>query len=275
MIRKICGKSVTGASHIRAMKPCQDNYKCLELSDTVTVLAVADGHGSERCPYSKTGSQIAVNTFCSVIKNLLTGCEEHDHPLDFLMSYLNREGELRIAQTIEEEWKNRVWKAHRKNKRDKVLDAEGNLDLDSVYRQYGTTLLGLLITPEFLFGFQLGDGDILRVDAEQVQPVIMADKILGTETHSLSSRTAWKKAITVMRSRDETAESPHLYLMSTDGFANSYPSTEAFEQTCKEYFEMIQEHGFETVAGNLKDWLNETSEQGCGDDITVVLAYFS
>jgi len=272
MIRKICGKSVTGASHIRAEKPCQDSHKCLKISDTVTVLAVADGHGSERCLYSKTGSQIAVNTFCSVIKELLASCE--NQPLEFLTSYLNREGELRISQTIEEEWKNRVWKAHLKNKREKATDADGNPDKNSVYRLYGTTLLGLLIMPEFLFGFQLGDGDILRIDGEQVQSVIMADKILGTETHSLSSQNAWKKAITVMRSRDETAESPHMYLMSTDGFANSYPSTEAFEQTCREYFEMIQEHGFEAVAGNLRDWLNETSEQGCGDDITVVMAYY-
>ncbi len=32
--------------------------------------------------------------------------------------------------------------------------------------------------------------------------------------------------------------------------------------------------GTETVQTNLKKWLTETSELGCGDDITVVMAYF-
>ena len=36
---------------------------------------------------------------------------------------------------------------------------------------------------------------------------------------------------------------------------------------------MIREHGFDTVCGNLGKWLNETSELGCGDDITVVMVY--
>lgn len=37
---------------------------------------------------------------------------------------------------------------------------------------------------------------------------------------------------------------------------------------------MIQEHGAETVQANLKNWLTETSELGCGDDITVVDGVF-
>lgn len=47
-----------------------------------------------------------------------------------------------------------------------------------------------------------------------------------------------------------------------------------FKKTCQEYFEMIKTHGFETVCANLGKWLKETSELGCGDDTTVVMAYF-
>ncbi|MCD8221791.1 MAG: protein phosphatase 2C domain-containing protein [Clostridiales bacterium] len=270
MVRMICGQSVRGASHIRNDKPCQDSFKVREISDTVSLVAVADGHGSESCPFSKTGAKIAVNTFCTVVGQLWENLSDNQ---EFFMSYLNREGEVRVAQAIDEEWKRRVWKAHLDNKREKPLDAEGKPDKAAVYRMYGTTLLGLLLTPDFLFAFQIGDGDILYLNADQVQPVIEADKILGTETHSLSSENAWKKAITVVRRREE-GDFPQLYLMATDGFSNSYPSTEGFEGTCRDYFHMIQEHGFETVAGNLKDWLSETSELGCGDDITVVMSYF-
>ena len=66
-----------------------------------------------------------------------------------------------------------------------------------------------------------------------------------------------------------------MYMLSTDGFANSYSSDIEFEKTCSDYFCMIREHGAATVQSNLKKWLNETSELGCGDDITMVMAYFT
>lgn len=43
----------------------------------------------------------------------------------------------------------------------------------------------------------------------------------------------------------------------------------------KDYLQMIQEHGAEAVQANLNKWLTETSELGCGDDITVVMVYFA
>ena len=70
-------------------------------------------------------------------------------------------------------------------------------------------------------------------------------------------------------------EEPYMYILSTDGFANSYTSDEEYQKTCKDYLQMIQEHGVDTVQANLKNWLTETSELGCGDDITVVMVYFT
>lgn len=265
MVRRVHGESVRGASHIRIDMPCQDSYKKVELSDTVSILAVADGHGSSACPYSKTGSVIATNVFCAVMQDLVQNFADQT---EFLVTYLNREGEVKVAQAIDEEWKRRVRKVHTNSKRERLSDWA------AVYKQYGTTLLGLLVTEEFVFAFQLGDGDILFIDENEIQPIIQADKILGTETHSLCRENAWKKAITVIRRRKQDDGIPYLYLMSTDGFANSFSSTEEFEKNCRGYFDMINEHGFKAVTDNLKDWLQETSELGCGDDITVVMAYF-
>lgn len=271
MSRKIYGESVQGASHIRSGVVCQDSYKQVQVSEEITLIAVADGHGSASCPHSKTGSKIAVNVFCRVMEDLIHNFSEN---MGFLMTYLNREGELKVAQAIDSEWKRRVWKAHTDNKREKSLNDKGEPDKSAVYKQYGTTLLGLMITPTFIFAFQLGDGDILYVNGSQIQPVIEGDKILGVETHSLCKLDAWKKAITIIRKRDVNEGTPYFYMMSTDGFANSYRTEEDFYKTCTDYYALIQEHGFEAVTANLKDWLKETSELGCGDDITVVMAYF-
>jgi len=64
-------------------------------------------------------------------------------------------------------------------------------------------------------------------------------------------------------------------MLSTDGFSNSYKNESEFERTCVDYYAMIKEHGADAVQQSLKQWLTETSEMGCGDDITVLMAYFS
>ena len=90
MKKIVFGKSVKGASHIRSGTECQDSCKKVILDDGTIILAVADGHGSKTCPYSKTGSRIAVNVFCDTLKSLYKGYAEN---LDQLPTYLNREGD--------------------------------------------------------------------------------------------------------------------------------------------------------------------------------------
>ena len=271
MNRQIYGVSVQGASHVRNNTPCQDNCKQIKLNDDITIVAVADGHGSASCPHSKTGSKIAVNVFCAIMQDLVEGFA--DNP-EQLLTYLNREGELTVAQDIDAEWKRRVWKAHTDNKREKPLNDDGEIDKEAVYKQYGTTLVGLFITERYIFAFQLGDGDMVYVDALGAQPVIEGDRILGTETHSLCKIDAWKKAITMIRMREEN-DVPHLFMLSTDGFSNSFRTHDEYFVSCNDYYTLIQEHGFEAVCDNMKDWLKETSELGSGDDVTLALVYFA
>ena len=67
MKRMVFGESVQGASHKRVDKECQDSFKKLEYDDGTVIMAIADRHGSKACPYSKSGSGIAVNVFCKVM----------------------------------------------------------------------------------------------------------------------------------------------------------------------------------------------------------------
>lgn len=267
----IFGKSVQGASHIRSETECQDSNKSVILEDGTIILAVADGHGSKNCPYSKTGSKIAVNVFCDTLKNLYNGYAENP---DQLLTYLNREGDTRIAMAIDAEWKRRVAERHKKNKREIGKLENGEDDLASVYKQYGSTLLGLLITKSFVFGFQLGDGDICYVTDNGIELVVEPDKILGVETHSLSREKSWEKAITVVRRISVCDILPAMFSLSSDGYANSYKSEEEFHNTVKDYLGMLKEYGHEAVGENLPGWLSETSAMGCGDDITMLIAYF-
>lgn len=267
---QIFGASVQGASHIRSGRECQDSLKKVVKDSGAVILAVADGHGSDSCPYSKTGSFVAVNVFCKIMGDYL---DTYAAQTELLFTFLKREGDTKIAQEIDAEWKRRILRMHTKCKREIPLCKDGSKDKEALYRLYGSTLLGMVVTEEFLFAFQLGDGDIVKVSESGVFNVIEADKILGTETHSLSRAESWKKAITLIRKREENERRPVMYLLSSDGFSNSYKDDREFQKTCMDYYVLVKEHGVKAVSDRLKIWLQETSEMGCGDDITALFAY--
>lgn len=259
-----------GASHIRNGRECQDSLKKVVKDSGAVILSVADGHGSDSCPYSRNGSFSAVNVFCKIMEDYL---DTYDGQPEMLFTFLKREGDTKIAQEIEAEWKRRILRLHTRCKREMSFDEKGNKDREAVYKLYGSTLLGLVITEDFLFAFQLGDGDIVKVSESGVYNVIEADKILGTETHSISKAEAWKKAITLIRRREENEQLPVMYMLSSDGLSNSYKNDEEFQKTCMDYYALLKEYGVKAVSGQLKTWLQETSEMGSGDDITALFAY--
>lgn len=275
MKRYICEGIVKGATHVRNQMPCQDNKKIIKISDEITIIALADGHGSSKCPRSDRGSMIAVNSFYHIMKKYLEIYGEDEEDITHLMTFLNREGDVRFAQDVCEEWQARVKQSFYKNKVEGMTNEDGSIKWPSVFSLYGTTLLGMLITDSFVFSFQIGDGDISAVTKDEVEPLVEPEKFLGTETHSLSKPDAWRKAVTSVHRLEAESRESYMYILSTDGFANSYTSDKEYQKTCRDYLQMLQEYGIDVVQANLKKWLTETSELGCGDDITVVMVYFS
>ena len=261
----IFGDWVQGASHSRPghEKECQDYWRKVDYIKGVHIVSVADGHGSDKCPYSADGSKYATKVFCSVMTDYCSSYEDHKD----LSAYLRREGEVKIAQEISREWKEKILMIHRS------LSREEGLSDEEILRLYGTTLEGLLITDDFVFAYQLGDGDITYVDSDNVKPLIEADKFLGVETHSLSKTGSWKNAVISCLPAPEHGNGPYMYMLTTDGMANSYVSQNEFYKTCRDYFDLIREHGWKPVKENLRSWLSDTSRGGCGDDITAVFVY--
>ena len=104
MKRYICEGIVKGATHVRNQMPCQDNKKIIKISDEITIIALADGHGSSKCPRSDRGSMIAVNSFYHIMKKYLEIYGKDEEDITHLMTFLNREGDIRFAQDVCEEW---------------------------------------------------------------------------------------------------------------------------------------------------------------------------
>ena len=253
----ITGRSIRGASHIRAGKICQDYHKIIR-TPNYAIIAVADGHGSSSSPYSDEGAKIAADIFCDLMESYCDGNFGEN-----LRGFINQDAELKIPQKIFTEWKRRILKRHEKFSRE-ILDDK------KIFKLYGTTLLGMLITENFIFAFQVGDGDIIFVDSETVEPVTNTEKFLGVETHSLSSNDALSSAVAV---KNIHAEKSFLYILSTDGMSNSYSSDEEFYTACRDYYEIFSNGGSDSINKNLSDWLNEVTTKGSGDDVTAVFAY--
>ncbi len=290
MKRRVIGNSVTGASHKRKDLPCQDSFAIRNnqfryskadnkrnafyqgMNDDVEIITVADGHGSSSCPYSDRGSSIAVNVFCDIIAEF---CYKYRDQMDDLRKYLNSESEcIHLARKIDREWKQRVLKDYRRDylKRTPILTQEEEKKEYPIYKLFGTTLVGMVITKSFAFALQIGDGDINLISEHAVENIIEQEKILGVETHSLSKKDAWKHASTRLLSLNLIEDKLFMFMLSTDGMANSYATENDFKQTCVEYFNIIKEHDIKVIKENLPRWLNETSEHGCGDDISVIFA---
>jgi serine/threonine protein phosphatase PrpC len=297
MLTETFGESVRGASHMRSETVGQDSYKIVS-EGNVLILSVADGHGSKQAVFSKDGSQIAVDVFCRImqeyvrnynidkfadseIKGKIASIADNLPGLnlgsktDELIAFLNREGSTKVAQTITEEWKREVLQKHAQECRRSFLNGDASVDEPLTTRAYGSTLLGLMIAEDFIFAFQLGDGDIVRIDDNELESVIVGDKILGVETHSIGKPEAWKSALSRTVRINKRDHLPYAYFLTSDGFANSYPSQEGYEAAITDYFNTIKEHGSKAVKDNLADWLIETSEKGCGDDTTMVISYYA
>lgn len=266
---QVIGASVRGAAHKRENKPCQDAVQWRQ-ADEFAVLAVADGHGSERSPYSDRGAQIAVEVAVALLHSLYTGFLTGPATL----SAVKRYAEEQLSEKIVREWRERVKKDYAANLSDGGVEREPLEERDLLVG-YGSTLLAALLAQDFLFFLQLGDGDILAVagDGTVVRPIPRDERLIANETTSLSTPDAWREVrVAFLPIHDEN---PVLVLLSTDGYANSFVSDQDFLQVGADYLRLIREEGIEWLASQLEAWLNEASAQGSGDDITVSLAFRS
>jgi hypothetical protein len=275
---QVIGKSVRGASHIRNRRPNQDSICWWPPSGQgpPLMLAVADGHGSQRYLRSHIGSKLAVQAASAVLQELW-----REHGGSPSLSTVKRVAEERLPQVLVRAWEDRV-RAHlvrRPVQRGEwqVLDCQAGAEICSQIAEnpllvYGTTLVATLLTDRFLLHLQLGDGDILAVaeDGEVSRPPLPGDeRLLGNQTTSLCSPNAWREIRQCFQPL--ASRPPALILLSTDGYANSFAGEEAFRAVGSDLLTMIRTDGLAPVNRQLTDWLKATSTAGSGDDITLGL----
>lgn len=254
--------SVTGASHLLKQKPNQDAIRHYQAAqDSLTIMAVADGHGGEKYTHSDFGAKFAVKAAVTVLK------ETFKNQDDFSLSQIKRLAEEDIPKAIVRSWQEKI---------DEYCLKQPALNNEHKYRYFGTTLLCALVLPRCIVYWQLGDGDIVRVgdDGCATRPMAADSRLLGNDTTSLCGKKPWLDFRCCFQSITDN-QPPRFIMLSTDGYSNSYSSNADFEQTVLDIAGFMKTEGQAWVREQLPDWLEEASKKGSGDDISVGIIYHS
>lgn len=250
----VIGSSVRGASHKRNDKPNQDAW-AFKQNDVCTVLAVADGHGSSKHTHSEIGAKLAVQVVLELFNDFAhadTGSNPRQikQAADYLPSQLVQAWRLAVDEEDQ---------GQTENPKDR-------------YSLYGTTLIAALLCQDYALYLQIGDGDLLVLtETAQLQnPLPKNVGLIANETFSLCEEKAIYHIELNVQFFDHQSP-PALVFLATDGYANSFSNPDDFQQAVLDFEQSFIDHGVDKIQDNLADWLDETSEQGSGDDVTVAM----
>jgi serine/threonine protein phosphatase PrpC len=278
------GYSQRGNSHKRRSLPNQDAIEWYPwLRSDVIVVAVADGHGSNKCFRSQKGSSFAVTSAISVFSEMLVNLTKSE---DINLSTLKHIIESDLPNHFIRYWQEQV---DRFDKQNPILPAEKaylethltNSQFDSLkknhYVAYGSTFIAVFIFPRFLTFAQIGDGDIVCVmeDGSIFIPFESDDRFISGETDSLCFIDAEKYFKVKFMPVNNINDLPALVMLSTDGYSNSFTSIKDFQKVSTDIFKILKTGNFDQsirdIEENIENWLLEASDKGSGDDVTLGL----
>ena len=248
------GASVRGIAHLLRDQPNQDAIAWVQGDGQggPAVVAVADGHGSERHPRSGIGSRYAVEIAVAVVEDWLRVAPPGADPAE--LPYI-----IHVA-----------WQEVVEDHLEDEPPEEGPRTGLAAHYLYGTTLLVAGSGFGRTICLQIGDGDILALgpDGSVQWPLPESPDCFDHFTDSLCQDDAADR-FRVALIEDEVA----LLLLASDGYGNSYEDDETFEAIGPDYLALLNRVGPERVAAGLPGWLAEITRTGSGDDITLGLLW--
>ena len=260
-LSKVTGLSICGPLHLIKQKPCQDAIKYVQ-NDEYIILAVADGHGSEKHSKSDIGAQQAVNVAVDIFSKFVNEellykkqCSEN------LLSILNN-----YSLLIKTNWTKLVIQDYFNFAE---IEVSVDMTINQILELYGTTLLVTIITKDKIICWQLGDGDIVIVNGSNKKAITVFEEdsgVWGTETYSLCSKY-YSKHIKIFHKNIDEHYIPVLIFNATDGF-KSGRADEIIHTFAINVYKKILESGWEDVIKNLPKYLTDNQHD---DDCTLGL----
>jgi serine/threonine protein phosphatase PrpC len=249
----------------------------------MSIAVVTDGHGSDDCFRSARGAKFA--TDCA-IDGLFRFCRELKKT-EKIPSKAEGETLLRSDKNMRGLIYDIVTAWHRSVDADCKASFFTDEELAGVsekYRQryiageaqyhaYGTTLIAAVVTPDYWFGFHIGDGrfTVLNADGTFSQPVPWDDRCFLNVTTSICDDDAVEKARIYYAPRTEL-ELPAAIFLCSDGVDDNYPVDENEKHLYALYKTIAQtfaDEGFDATIPQLEDLANSFATKGKGDDTSI------
>ena len=186
-------KTVRGYFHEMNGIPCEDASESFSAeNDKYHIAIVADGHGSNSCFRSKTGSQIAVKVALECLQEFADRILESDENKNGFYKNIFSDPRFRqttlrrLTDTIIARWNDYVLADYRKNPptlEETVEKYENGKEVCI----YGTTLIAALQMPDCLILLQQGDGrcEVFWKNGTTEQPIPWDSRCEGVITTSL------------------------------------------------------------------------------------------
>lgn len=272
--------SVQGAAHVRQQLRNQDaaaHWIAGDEPHQPVVLAVADGHGSDKSFRSHVGSDFAVSTAIDICREFVRETREAT------LSEVKQAAEQRLPLLLTKSWQDKVAQ-HWANQplTDQELERwpiaqhlrqrETLVSPHEILRIYGSTLLVIIADHRSMLCLQLGDGDMLAVQGDLngvlsvSRPIERDEASIANETHSLCQLDAAQRIKLRFSVFGQLA--PSLLFACTDGYSNGFESAAGFEQVGPDLCRALQQDGVTALAAELPIELERVSTLGSGDDVT-------
>lgn len=264
---RVIGATVKGARHEKLGEPLQDAFLSMVDRDKLYV-SIADGHGSKLHFRSHIGSSLAVIASAEILKH-------HAEQIAKQESYEERrQGAINVITAIIAHWSTLCLKELRREPfSTEELSKLGREDKEKLSKNallaYGSTLTSLIAWKNLVYGFSIGDGDVLGLKNGEVLSLIDSDGLVADETYSLTSPEVYKNLKYFEVDKQEMSH----YLMATDGYRKSFETEEGFFRVLKDMKKYLDEGEGELLEREIGTWLKETTRGGSGDDITCCLLF--
>ncbi|MGK5637166.1 PP2C family serine/threonine-protein phosphatase [Streptomyces sp. URMC 126] len=243
-------------------KENQDRFDVVDAGDGTLVLAVADGHGSAAHARSDVGARFAVEAFLRHGRAFAERAREAGG-----LRQLYHDACDRVPRDIVRDWREEVLGHERAHPPEDAHQADALLP-------YGTTLLGAVLAPDLLVAWQLGDGDLMLVEADGSvsAPLAPLEPELGDETESLCSRQARELVRVHWAPVADPERLPRMLLLATDGLSKSFAADDGFARFVGELSDRLEAEGAASIGEALPGWLERASRYS-GDDTTLVAVW--
>lgn len=262
-----------GYNHIKDNKVCEDSSHWYS-DEKIKICVVSDGHGSDNYPRTERGSRFAVDSAIKCIVDFVKLADSREVLNDEKNDYKLM---LQLSASILRDWYCAVENDYEKNpftelELEKVSDKykkkylSKDTDECKFEKAYGCTLIAYVVTEEYSFGLQIGDGRCVHVDKKGKfsEPIPWDENCQMNVTTSICDDDAigeFRFAI--------SSQSPIAVFCGSDGIDDSYPTKEELYALYRSILRIFIEHGREVGIREVEEYLPELTKKGSGDDVSI------